>query len=631
MATVSACVIAKNEAANIARCLKSIKEIVKEMIVVDTGSTDDTISIAEKLGAKIFHYEWNDDFAAARNYALEQATGNWILFLDADEYIPEDKVKNIPALIARINGNRKVSSIVCLMQHTDGFNGPVKCYDKTVRLFRNSPAIRYQGRIHEMIYKHEKKFLAYYVAKEKLLIIHTGYKSIGIADKIRRNLILLEKDLADGNIHDLTYHYLSHSYSLLGQHDKAIEFARKALAEGSVAKSMFAHKIYLILIHSLQQTSNCSPDTVEPILNEILQKYPHHPEVIECQANYFLTQGYYTKALKTFFQALKANENYKDIQLANDFYSHIPFVYANVAAIYDKMNNSTHALDYYVASLKRFKLNETAFNELLKLLRKQDVANTVYLLNSIYNIHEETDVGFLVTRLSVLKMLKLLTYYEKKWSENSHRNIIIEIKPFLQSKFEQAFQIFSSKFHETDTYETELMAVVSALLGNSPEWIKTLEPKLQPSFSHIVSIFFGVKNNALTPEDLPCYLDILDKICHISTENQMNHLLQVGFSCSLHEVPTKMTDILEKQRLFKEAISVYTYWINQSNCKAELKNLYYHAGYCYYKQKNYHQAFECFNKALEHGYDASDIHEYLNWINQQINKQNDPRKLKVSS
>jgi glycosyltransferase involved in cell wall biosynthesis len=77
--------IVKNEAQNLDRCLASVKPYVDELIVVDTGSTDETIAIAQQYGAKVSHFEWCDDFALARNYACSLASGDWILTLDADE------------------------------------------------------------------------------------------------------------------------------------------------------------------------------------------------------------------------------------------------------------------------------------------------------------------------------------------------------------------------------------------------------------------------------------------------------------------------------------------------------------------------------------------------------------------
>ena len=79
--------IVKNEEKHLVKCLKSVRDIVDEMIVVDTGSTDKTKDIAQVFGAKVFDFPWTGDFSAARNHSLEQATGDWILILDADEVI----------------------------------------------------------------------------------------------------------------------------------------------------------------------------------------------------------------------------------------------------------------------------------------------------------------------------------------------------------------------------------------------------------------------------------------------------------------------------------------------------------------------------------------------------------------
>src|ERR1043165_7712525 len=85
MTKLSLALIVKNEARCLARCLESVRGILDEIVVVDTGSTDDTASIAKRYGAKISNFAWKDDFSIARNFALEQATGDWILVLDADE------------------------------------------------------------------------------------------------------------------------------------------------------------------------------------------------------------------------------------------------------------------------------------------------------------------------------------------------------------------------------------------------------------------------------------------------------------------------------------------------------------------------------------------------------------------
>ena len=87
---ISLCMIVKNEAQYIERCIKSARRAADEIIVVDTGSSDDTAEIARRLGAKTRQHQWKSDFSEARNYSIEQATGDWILYLDADEVLTPD-------------------------------------------------------------------------------------------------------------------------------------------------------------------------------------------------------------------------------------------------------------------------------------------------------------------------------------------------------------------------------------------------------------------------------------------------------------------------------------------------------------------------------------------------------------
>ena len=83
---ISACYMVKNAAQDLARSLESLAKYVNEIIVVDTGSTDNTVEVAQKFGAKVFHEQWQDDFSTPRNVAIREAKGDWIVFLDADEY-----------------------------------------------------------------------------------------------------------------------------------------------------------------------------------------------------------------------------------------------------------------------------------------------------------------------------------------------------------------------------------------------------------------------------------------------------------------------------------------------------------------------------------------------------------------
>src|SRR3989344_3396846 len=99
MSTISLCMITKNEERYLEQCLNSVKDIIDEIIIVDTGSTDKTKEIAKKFNAKIIDFKWIDDFSAARNESLKHATKDWILVLDADENIGKESVAAVKKLV----------------------------------------------------------------------------------------------------------------------------------------------------------------------------------------------------------------------------------------------------------------------------------------------------------------------------------------------------------------------------------------------------------------------------------------------------------------------------------------------------------------------------------------------------
>lgn len=141
---ISACIIVKNEEELLPKCLESIKDLVNEIIIVDTGSTDKTKEIAEEHGAKIFDYEWDDDFSAARNYAISKATGDWIFTIDADEYIEVEDIKTFKKMLPDIEQD----TIAIDVQNLYGAKRVPRGQLTQVRFFRKTSDFKYVGRVH---------------------------------------------------------------------------------------------------------------------------------------------------------------------------------------------------------------------------------------------------------------------------------------------------------------------------------------------------------------------------------------------------------------------------------------------------------------------------------------------------
>jgi glycosyltransferase involved in cell wall biosynthesis len=147
MIALSLCMIVKNEERNLPRCLDSARGLAGECIVVDTGSTDRTPSIAAGCGAQVVPFDFKIvDFAAARNRAIARASGRWILMLDADETLDRAAAPMIEKLVA-LDKNAGYF----LERHNHSSDSAISTTDYVVRLFPNQPNYRFRGRVHETV------------------------------------------------------------------------------------------------------------------------------------------------------------------------------------------------------------------------------------------------------------------------------------------------------------------------------------------------------------------------------------------------------------------------------------------------------------------------------------------------
>jgi glycosyltransferase involved in cell wall biosynthesis len=167
---LSLCTIAKNEEAALPKCLGSVRNVVDEIIVLDTGSGDRTVEVAKQFGAKVYHYQWCNDFSAARNEALKYVTGDWILVLDADETLTGEIVPQIKEVI-----ESPEYLLINLVRHVS-------------RLFRNHPDICFSRPYHALvddsvseIILREPNWEVGYL--QRVAILHTGYQQSAIAEQ----------------------------------------------------------------------------------------------------------------------------------------------------------------------------------------------------------------------------------------------------------------------------------------------------------------------------------------------------------------------------------------------------------------------------------------------------------------
>ncbi|WP_445147973.1 tetratricopeptide repeat-containing glycosyltransferase family 2 protein [Baekduia sp. Peel2402] len=194
--TVSLCMIVKDEEAMLPQCLASVAEFVDELIIVDTGSTDRTVEIAESYGATILHHEWDGDFAAARNVGLEAASSDWLMYLDADEVLVDGEGPRLRELLGH---TWREGIFLTESNHVGEVQDGVAVQHAALRLFKNHPDYRFEGRVHEQ-FAHKLPAQPERVEYTQVRIEHFGYlgavrESKG---KANRNLELLERQIAEG-------------------------------------------------------------------------------------------------------------------------------------------------------------------------------------------------------------------------------------------------------------------------------------------------------------------------------------------------------------------------------------------------------------------------------------------------
>ena len=192
---LSVCMIVKNEERFLGQCLASVKDIADELIVIDTGSTDRTVEIAREHGAQVGHFEWCNDFAAARNASIAPATGDWILFLDADEELSPAEKTELPRLL--IQTQISLYRLPLINTHQGE-----KSQSYVPRLFRNPPGLMFYGCVHEGVLSFiEKTCNPWQLSIDfcNLKILHHGYDPAVMQErnKIQRNHDLLRNAILE--------------------------------------------------------------------------------------------------------------------------------------------------------------------------------------------------------------------------------------------------------------------------------------------------------------------------------------------------------------------------------------------------------------------------------------------------
>jgi len=296
----SMCMIARDSARTIEAALKSIRPWVDEMVVVDTGSTDDTPLIAKSCGAQVFHSPWRDSFAAARNESIRHARGDWILWMDSDDTIDEENGRKLREHIGRRHPPSTMGYVVqvrCPSEPKAGAYSTATVVDH-VKLFRRLPAIAFTGRIHEQVLPSIRR-LGGDVEWADIYITHSGsdHTPEGRLRKQSRDLRLLELELAEDP---------DNTFTLFNIGMTLIDMSRPADAVNSLCRSLqmadkgdsHTRKIYALLVQAYAELKR--PESALKTCVQGLSACPMDPELLFRKGVLEQTVGQLDQAERSF-------------------------------------------------------------------------------------------------------------------------------------------------------------------------------------------------------------------------------------------------------------------------------------------------------------------------------------------
>ncbi|MFD1678253.1 glycosyltransferase [Alicyclobacillus fodiniaquatilis] len=316
---ISLCAIVKNDGFLIGKMLKSVVGVVDEIILADTGSTDNTLEIVEKFQnenpdlLQLFHFEWVDDFSAARNFTLSKASGDWILVLDADEFLDAEEKLHLRTFLENTNGH---GVFVKQRNYTGSMRDIVNVLDVDVcRVFRKG--YEYEGTIHEQI--------ATAIVNENapfenftLHLHHIGYTEeyLKLKNKNSRNVALLEEQMRNIPYKEKVLRWFTASnllaeYSGMQQWEKVIHTARPVIEEMKKMKKErpnFLSRVYKFCINGYRFSERYN-EAIR-FAKEALNFYPKNTDLRMMLAETYLLMGDFGKAI----EELKKCREMGDIQ-----------------------------------------------------------------------------------------------------------------------------------------------------------------------------------------------------------------------------------------------------------------------------------------------------------------------------
>ncbi|WP_226643247.1 glycosyltransferase family 2 protein [Mesobacillus subterraneus] len=457
---ISLCMIVRNEESVLRKCLESVEGIVQEIIIVDTGSSDNTRKIANEFTHHIFDFTWTNNFSEARNFAASKASGKWILVLDADEFVERENLMSFFSELRNETG--EIGVFLNNIINFTGENGEGLAQHVHSRIYRNDGTIEFHRAIHEQLRKKDGSQATKQLSS--LVIYHTGYmeKRVKEKKKFARNNRLVIKELNKNRSSGFDYFNLGNELKATKRFEEALDAYVKAYKQEANTSQLWIPICVMNLTECLVELKRFNQAL--DFLEDVEQVFSEVADIPFLKGYIYYLQYRYRKSEEVFLSILANKQQYTKVIKSPEAQHYLPAKF--LSAYYEKEKNFPKAIEY---SIQAINYKRDCFDSVSRLTR---------ILLGEYNQTEVSDFLF-------SKVLK-----EKYYQFNFKLLIYI-----LNLGYSQLAELMTDRyFNENEMYVNAVNFKANIINGNNQNLNK--EHLDEPS------IIEGLRNNIIDIPDL---------------------------------------------------------------------------------------------------------------------------------